>query len=125
LTALRVSAGVVRPANRIAATSAGAGGYRTSWAKAGLWAHDQCRIYRPKNLKEKLAMEEAMSGHGKLIMDQMGDAPRLNDVYGPGTWRKWQHVHESGGQRITVHQFIRPEDGRFVEPKVVYNAIKH
>jgi len=80
--------------------------------------------YVPRDLKEALAIEEIRTGPVEIIMNDMGDAPRLSALYGRGTWRKIQHVHRSSsGEKITVHAFRKMEDGLIVEPKVVHRSL--
>ena len=60
----------------------------------------------PKTLAEQLTLEEAESQGGKIIMRNLADAPRLQNVYGPGQWVKMQWVHRAlDGSKTVVHWF--------------------
>jgi hypothetical protein len=60
----------------------------------------------PADLCEELALAEAKAGAGTDIMGLMGDEPRLIALYGPGPWRKRQHIHVcANGRRLVIHYF--------------------
>jgi hypothetical protein len=58
----------------------------------------------PRNLNEKLALEEAEAAEGEIIITELGDEPRLIANYGAGEWVKKQYVHRCKDNRIiTIH----------------------
>ena len=72
----------------------------------------------PRTLEQKLALDEARSGNGEIIMRNLGDAPRLASNYGPGEWVKMQWVHRGlDGRNLVVHWFREPKTGLNVEFK--------
>lgn len=73
----------------------------------------------PRNIPEQLAMESAKQGYGTPIMGEMGDAPRLNAVYGHGQWRKMQNVTRGSSGNVTIHWFRNTDIGADVEFKFV------
>lgn len=74
----------------------------------------------PKNLAQKLALEEAKSGAGEVIIRNLGDSARLQAVHGPGQWVKMQHVHKAlDGSMMVIHWFRNLTTGMNVEFKFV------
>jgi hypothetical protein len=74
----------------------------------------------PKDSCEYWALAEAKAGAGTLIMDNLGDAPRLNAIYGPGPWVKFQHVKNCpGGKKVVIHYFKSLSSLQNVELKIV------
>jgi RHS repeat-associated protein len=72
----------------------------------------------PSNLTQQLALSEAKSGVGNLIMRNLGDSPRLNAIYGAGEWVKYQHVHVApDGTKTVLHWFRNLATGLDVEFK--------
>ena len=62
----------------------------------------------PRNLGEKLALDEAKGGAGKRIMQG-----KINDPeYPEDVWAKMQHVHEHpGGSQSVIHYWENLETG--------------
>jgi RHS repeat-associated protein len=74
---------------------------------------------QPGNLCEQLALAEAKAGAGNPIVWALGDAPRLEALYGPGPWIKMQHTHVCpDGRRLVIHYFTNGR-GLNVELKFV------
>ncbi len=65
----------------------------------------------PKNLAEKLSMDEAKGGAGRKIMDNLGD-PKFKGM------EKWQHVHKHPDGTNTVIHYVRdPKTGQLLDFK--------
>ena len=63
-------------------------------------------VCQPEELCEQLALAEAQGGAGRQIMGELGDAPRLIALYGPGPWVKKQHTHRCpDGRLLVIHYF--------------------
>lgn len=62
----------------------------------------------PRNLAEKLALDEAKGGAGKRIMQgKINDSKFPEDV-----WAKMQHVHEHpGGTQTVIHYWENLQTG--------------
>jgi hypothetical protein len=67
----------------------------------------------PMNLKEKLALEEAMAGAGEPRMGGLSD-PRFLGM------QKWQHVHyNADGSKIVIHYVRDPKTGALMGFKFI------
>jgi RHS repeat-associated protein len=61
---------------------------------------------QPRNLREQLALEEAMASGGEPRIFELGDRPRLEAIYGPGNWVKMHYIHRGlDGRDIVIHWF--------------------
>lgn len=70
-----------------------------------------------RNLPEQMALESARSGAGRVIIENLGDAPRLVAHYGPGQWVKMENVVRGIDGNVTVHWFRNLTSGQNVEFK--------
>lgn len=52
-----------------------------------------------------------------MIMRNLADAPRLNAIYGEGTWVKMQYVLRGTDSNTVVHYFRNLDTGIDVECK--------
>jgi hypothetical protein len=79
-----------------------------SIARGGFVAEAAVRI-QPKNLAEKLTLDEARAGaasNGEKMTGKIGDPS-----YHPNDWAKMEHVHKTpSGQNVTVHYWKNRAD---------------
>jgi hypothetical protein len=54
-----------------------------------------------------------------VIIENLGDAPRLDACYGAGEWVKMQYVLRGATRNVTVHWFRNLTNGQNVEFKFV------
>ena len=71
----------------------------------------------PSSLTEQLTLDEARSGLGRQIMENLGDEPRLESCYGAGEWVKMEWTHRAPTGNVTVHWFRNLTTGQNVEFK--------
>lgn len=72
----------------------------------------------PINLDEHLALEEAKTAKGRILIRNLADEPRLVDNYGPGNWVKKHYIHRAkDGSHIVVHWHENLTTGLRVEYK--------
>ncbi len=74
----------------------------------------------PASLYQQIAMRAAQSGQvGEVIIEKLGDAPRLIANYGPGPWVKMQYALRTSDGRVAavVHWFRNLVTGQDVEFK--------
>lgn len=79
---------------------------------------------RPNNLPEQMGMNSAKEGYGQVIIRDLGDAPRLDALYGPGTWVKMQNVARGIDQNVVVHWFRNLDTGVNAEFKFAQRYIQ-
>jgi hypothetical protein len=73
----------------------------------------------PQSLYQQIALQNAMAGDGEVVPITLGDAPRLNAIYGQGDWVKMQYVlrNQDDDALVTVHYFRNLTSGQDVEFK--------
>jgi len=107
---------------QLAAAAAGAATWlQRLLARAQVWAASGGRVaskaadkFRrtPRNLAEKLSMDEAKGGAGRKIMDGLSD-PKY------GGMEKWQHVHRHpDGTNTVIHYVRNPATGKLTDFKL-------
>jgi len=67
--------------------------------------------HTPKNLLEKLTLDEAKNGAGMRIIKNLND-PKFKGM------EKWQHIHKhSGGNQSIIHYVRDPKTGKLMDFK--------